>query len=40
MIVARDWTTIYELHAPDNGNYWTLDDPALGFLDAGNMIGY
>lgn len=39
-IMARDWVTTYELHAPDPGNYWTLDDPALGMLDAGNMIGY
>lgn len=40
VISARDWTTTYELHAPDNGRYWTLDDPSLGLLDAGNMIGY
>jgi hypothetical protein len=37
---AVDWTTTYQLGTPDLANYWTLDNPTLGLLGAGNRIAY
>lgn len=36
---GKKWLTTWALSPVDDSTYWTLDDPALGLLDAGNLIG-
>lgn len=33
------WETVWNFSPVDDTTYWTLDDDALGLLDAGNLVG-
>jgi hypothetical protein len=36
----RTWTTTFSLGPADTRTFWTLDDPVLGQLDAGNVLAF
>ena len=38
-IGASRWLTTWTLSPVDTRTFWTLDDPVLGLLDSGNLVG-